>query len=285
MVDNYIKIIQKEQISKYRVGVFFSLGMIAFGVYVSPPVIKSILAESPGLGTQIMICISFGLALLVMLVSVIVYITKICTTKGICKTLQNINSHKKPIEKIESSSLDKKINVESKVQIIEKNKEEEEKRRSEEHQKEIAAKDKEIADKEKEVVFYQAKYDKEREEHNRLRDLKTSSKGRRSKSIYDLFRTPEHVTKEIIDRLIEIHERDKYKSDGYADELMLHYWALILGGYMEDNVSAFAAFFFETSGKENKDSYRKVFSKARKRLSGNKRIKEIKNEYETMIKQ
>ena len=90
-----------------------------------------------------------------------------------------------------------------------------------------------------------------------------ASRGRKqTKGIESLFINADALLKmdSILSFLRSIQEKDKCLTDGYCKRLALYFCALRRLGYVSDNISAYAKYFYPYSGKNNESSYIKSFN-------------------------
>lgn len=90
--------------------------------------------------------------------------------------------------------------------------------------------------------------------------------GRRKEELMELFTVSDEKAERIIDFLIRVQKEDKSLSRDYAKRLMQYYIELCSLGILHDNMSAFATYFFPSSGKSSEESYRKALTNARIKL-------------------
>ena len=92
------------------------------------------------------------------------------------------------------------------------------------------------------------------------------NRGRKAdKDIYSLFTDslPRKSADSILKFLRDIQEEDMYLTDGYAKRLVLYFCAMSRLRYIEENMSAYARYFYPYSGKSSETSYIKTFNNAK----------------------
>ena len=100
-------------------------------------------------------------------------------------------------------------------------------------------------------------------------DWTTSNNGfdvvNKKRHIYSLF-TDSRARKsadDILKFLRDVQEEDKYLTDGYAKRLVQYFCAMSRLRYIEENMSAYARYFYPYSGKSSETSYIKTFNNAK----------------------
>ena len=113
-----------------------------------------------------------------------------------------------------------------------------------------------------------------------------ASRGRKqTKGIESLFINAEALQKidSILCFLRNIQERDRRMTDGYCKRLALYFCALRSLGYIEDNISVYAKYFYPHSGKSNENSYIKTFNNMKAVMQGSPLLSLAMSEMKNLV--
>ena len=113
-----------------------------------------------------------------------------------------------------------------------------------------------------------------------------ASRGRKqTKGIESLFINAEALQKmdSILCFLRNIQEQDRRMTDGYCKRLALYFCALRSLGYIEDNISVYAKYFYPHSGKSNENSYIKTFNNMKAVMQGSPLLSLAMSEMKNLV--
>ena len=108
--------------------------------------------------------------------------------------------------------------------------------------------------------------------------------GRQKEEFQNLFKIPKEKVDIIIKFLLNVQGEDAQLKRNYALRLMSYYVALCSLGFINDNLTAFANFFFPYSGKQSLESYRKILGNTRTKANKSKEIDRMKAELQNLVK-
>jgi hypothetical protein len=113
-----------------------------------------------------------------------------------------------------------------------------------------------------------------------------ASRGRKqTKGIESLFINATALQKmdSILSFLRRIQEQDKRLTDGYCKRLALYFCALRSLGYITDNISVYAKYFYPHSGKNNENSYIKTFNNMKALMQGSPLLSSAMSEMKNLV--
>ena len=91
---------------------------------------------------------------------------------------------------------------------------------------------------------------------------------RRTETIDEILRGKAKEKSEVVKTfLLKIHNEDKYMSEGYAVRLVKFYQTMLHMGYIENNLTAYAKFFFDYSESKSLESYIRTFRNSKDRTT------------------
>jgi hypothetical protein len=211
------------------------------------------------------------------------YAAKLAETKGVADL--EIASLREKLNQIMAEKDRKILELESEVTIVKADLEDITAKYKEEADA-MVAKTAELNLKIQEATIRYESLKQENEDLQVQAEAVMASRGRKqTKGIESLFINATALKKmdSILSFLRRIQEQDKRLTDGYCKRLALYFCALRSLGYITDNISVYAKYFYPHSGKNNENSYIKTFNNMKALMQGSPLLSSAMSEMKNLV--